>query len=205
MSLPLQNSPTVGSAPLQAVFLDRDGVINRDSPAYIKSWAEFEFLPGSRRAIARLTRAGILVIVVTNQSAVGRGMLSRKALEEMLTAMASEIEAAGGHLRDVLYCPHRPDDGCACRKPRAGMIREAVRRHGLDVSACAMVGDSAKDIECALAAGCKWTILVQTGNGPAALGQLAHKGIRPRLVAADLAEAVEQLLSIMRNQPDSFT
>jgi D-glycero-D-manno-heptose 1,7-bisphosphate phosphatase len=88
MPLPLPNNQAPGAAFLQAVFLDRDGVINRDSPEYIKSWAEFEFLPGSRRAIARLTRAGIPVIVVTNQSAVGRGMISRTALEEMLAAMA---------------------------------------------------------------------------------------------------------------------
>lgn len=177
--------------PINTVFLDRDGVINADSPDYITSWAVFHFLPRSLEAIARLTRAGIRVIVITNQSAVGRGMLTRTTLESMHRRLNEAVAEAGGRITDVFYCPHRPDEDCGCRKPKPGMILAARDRYGIDLAHAVMVGDSARDIQAGKAAGCGWTVLVQAGEAAA----LAANGQTPDHVAADLYRAVGWILN----------
>ena len=179
---------------ITTVFLDRDGVINHDSPDYIKSWAEFRFIPGSLEAIARLTQSGIAVIVVTNQSAVNRGMISLETLTEMHTHMGRAVADSGGDITDIFFCPHRPDEGCSCRKPRPGLILMARDRRGIDLSRAVMVGDSAKDIRAGQAAGCGLTVLVQTGNGGDAIRELEKTDQSPDHVAADLNRAVQWLL-----------
>ena len=180
--------------PTQFAFLDRDGVINADSETYIKSVAEFHLLPGSVAAIARLTAAGWQVIVVTNQSALQRGLLSAQGLERIHGHMCRAITQAGGQVLDIFHCPHGPGDDCDCRKPKPGMILRAQRRHGIDLSQAVMIGDSARDIACGFNAGCGCAILVRTGNGPAALRTLNDQSLAADHVAADLAAAVEWLL-----------
>ncbi len=178
----------------KTVFLDRDGVVNRDSADYITSWAQFDFLPGSLAAIARLTRAGQSVIVITNQSAVGRGMLDLPTLEAMHRNLRAAVAAHGGRIAEIFYCPHHPEDGCHCRKPEPGLIFQAQRQFGLDLGLATMIGDRAKDIQCGLNAGCGRTILVQSGlhdDSP----QLQRSGLAPNHVAADLAAAVDWLLA----------
>lgn len=177
------------------IFLDRDGVINADSPAYIKSPDEFHFIPNSPEAVALLTRKGFEVILITNQSAVGRKMISQDTLEAIFDKMRAGIERAGGEIKDIFYCPHTPDEGCTCRKPLPGMILSAMDKYGIDPEAAVMVGDSAKDIECGRAAGCASTVLVATGNGPRALDALAKKGIAPGFFAEDLFAAAEWIVS----------
>lgn len=171
------------------VFLDRDGVINHDSDAYIKHPDEFHFISKSPDAIALLTAEGFQVILVTNQSAVGRGMISDRILDAIFKKMTQGVEQAGGRINDIFFCPHAPDQGCDCRKPKPGMILRAVDRHGIDLKKAVMVGDSAKDIECGKNAGCAVTILVKTGNGEKALAALKEKGIAPDFFARDLYEA----------------
>ena len=173
------------------IFLDRDGVINQDSPDYIKTPGEFHFIPRSPEAIALLTRSGFDTILITNQSAVGRKMVTPATLDAIFDKMRQGVEAAGGRIRDIFFCPHRPDEGCSCRKPRPGMIQAAAARYGIDVNASVMVGDSAKDIECGRAAGCGTTILVATGNGRKALAELADRGIEPDVFADDLYHAAQ--------------
>lgn len=180
--------------PPSVVFLDRDGVVNRDSEAYVKNWSEFVFLPGSLEALRRLHEAGLRCIVVTNQSAVGRGIAPLRDVEDIHRNLCETVAAAGGRIADVFYCPHTPDDGCGCRKPEPGLVLRACRRHGIDPADAAMVGDSARDIECARRAGCGAAILVRTGNGPTAEGELARRKIRVDHVADDLAAAVDWLL-----------
>jgi len=179
---------------ITTVFLDRDGVINHDSPDYIKSWEAFRFIPGSLEAIARLTRAGIAVIVITNQSAVNRGMISPEALETMHRRMCRAVADTGGHIADIFFCPHRPDEDCGCRKPRPGLILAARDRYDLDLSSAVMVGDSEKDILVGRAAGCGATVLVKTGNGDKAIQSLTRKGALPDHVANDLAAAANWIL-----------
>src|SRR5688500_5693601 len=105
-----------------AVFLDRDGVINEYRSEYVRTWEELRFLPGAMEAIARLTRAGIPVVVVTNQSGIGRGVIAREVVDEIHRRMGEEIAIAA-----VMVCPHHPDDACECRKPKPGMLRQAAR------------------------------------------------------------------------------
>ena len=179
----------------KVIFLDRDGVINHDSPDYIKSWDEFRFIQGSLEALARLTAAGHALILITNQSVIGRGMVPWQVLAQMHRRLIKAVGEAGGRIDDIFYCPHRPDENCECRKPRPGMILQAKVRHGIDLSAALMIGDNAKDIQCGINAGCGGTILVRTGSGIRAEKELTGEGIRPTAVARDLLDAARMILS----------
>ncbi len=178
----------------KVVFLDRDGVINRDSPDYIKTWDEFQFLPGSLEALRLLSQAGFRLIIITNQSIIGRGMVPLRVLEETHRKLKAAVAAAGGHILDIFFCPHRPDEACDCRKPSPGLIQQACRRYGIDPADSIMIGDSAKDVLCGHNAGCGTTILVRTGNGLRSEKELADQQILPDLVAADLLDAARYLL-----------
>lgn len=176
------------------MLLDRDGVINEDSPDYIQSWAEFHFIPGSVEAIAHLTRNGFSVIVITNQSVINRRMIALTELETIHHRLCEAVHDNGGRITDIFFCPHRPDEHCHCRKPKPGLILTARQRYGIDLSTAIMVGDSVKDILAGQAAGCGQTILVQTGNGAAALRSLEKTNQLPDHVAADLDRAVQWIL-----------
>jgi D-glycero-D-manno-heptose 1,7-bisphosphate phosphatase len=178
----------------QVVFLDRDGVINRDSSDYIKSWEEFVFLPNSLEALKILTRKGCTLIVITNQSVIHRKWVSPEALAQMHLRMKSAVAAHGGKITDIFVCPHTPEEGCLCRKPKPGLIRQACQKYAIDISDAVMVGDSAKDILCGIAAGCGRTILVQTGNGIQAKEALSLDNIFPTAVVADLLEACRWII-----------
>ncbi len=184
-------SPSSGD---RVIFLDRDGVINSDSPAYIKSWAEFEFIPGSLSALRRLTAAGFTLIILSNQSAVNRGILKLETLLDIHRRLQADVAAAGGCITDIFFCPHRPEEGCACRKPLPGLLRKACNQHGIDPSQTIMIGDSVRDIECARNAGCRQALLVKTGNGLSAAATLRRRGIRVAYVAEDLRDAADWIL-----------
>lgn len=179
----------------RAVFLDRDGVINRDSADYITRLEQFEFLPGSLDALRRLSQAGFSLIVVTNQSALGRGWMPAAELVRIHDHLRASVAGEGGRILDIRVCPHRPSDGCACRKPRPGLVQAAAAAHDIDLRSAVLIGDSRRDIECAQRAGVGTAILVQTGNGEQAAGELAALGMPPDLVADDLARAAEWMLA----------
>lgn len=178
----------------KVVFLDRDGVINKDSPAYIKSWDEFEFLPGSLEAIQQLTLNHFEIIIITNQSAVNRKLITKDQLETMHRRLNKAVESKGGKIRGIYFCPHTPDEGCTCRKPNPGLIYRARQKYQIDPASSVMVGDSVKDIECARNAGCRYSILVKTGNGIEAEKILADKAIYPDFVAQDLLDAANWMI-----------
>jgi D-glycero-D-manno-heptose 1,7-bisphosphate phosphatase len=184
----------VRRTPSPAVFLDRDGVINVNRPDHVKCWAEFEFLPGALEALARLAALGLPVIVVTNQAIVNRGMVPQRMVDEINCRMAAEIVRAGGRIDAVVYCPHRPEEACQCRKPQPGLLLEAARRYRLDLRRSVLVGDALSDIEAGQAAGCQ-TILVLTGRGAEQHALAARQGRNGYLVAQDLGEAVELLVA----------
>lgn len=178
------------------VFLDRDGVINLDHSDYIKSWSEFKFIPRSIQAIKVMTLAGFHAIVITNQSVINRNMVSETGLEYILTMMKNEVRAGGGLINDIFFCPHIPEDNCDCRKPKPGLILQAKKKYNIDLADAVMIGDSAKDIECARNAGCGAAVLVKTGNGVKAEKTLAEKKIYPDYIASDLFEAVQWMVDI---------
>ncbi len=146
------------------ILLDRDGVINRDSAAFVKSEAEFVPLPGAFEAIAALCRSGYQLAVCTNQSGVGRGLLTEAVLHKIHRKLEKGVTAAGGTLQGVAYCPHLPDDDCDCRKPKPGMVIELMQRLSVEPAQTTVVGDSLRDLQAGLAAGCR-VVLVRTGNG----------------------------------------
>jgi histidinol-phosphate phosphatase family protein len=199
------SSPTDARTPppgIGAVFLDRDGVINHDSPEFVKTPGEFFFLPKSLAALGRLGSARLPVVVITNQSGIGRGLIRPAALHRIHEKMIREAEKAGGYIQDIFACPHAPDEGCDCRKPKPGLLYRAFRAHGYDPRKTVMVGDSAKDIRAAYAAGCRYAVLVRTGNGIAAKRELTESGELPTAVCADLSAAVDWILTPRDIQPD---
>ena len=179
----------------KVVFLDRDGVINRDSSDYIKSWSEFEFLPGSLEALTLLTLNEFATIIITNQSVIHRKMVSRKELEHIHNMMKKAVTSNGGQITDIFYCTHVPEDRCNCRKPNPGLILKAKQKYRIHIAASVMIGDSAKDIECARNAGCGHAVLVKTGNGEEAEKILKEKSIFPDFIAQDLLDAVGWILA----------
>ena len=151
---------------MKTVFLDRDGVINRSPPnmGFVRRWSEFNFIPNARKAIRELTENGYRIVVVTNQSGIGRGLFSEESLTNTHSRMLAEISKAGGRIDAVYYCPHHPDAGCECRKPKPGMLIRAAREHHIELSSAYLIGDSATDIEAGQRAGTK-AFLVLTGLG----------------------------------------
>ncbi len=148
-----------------AVLVDRDGVINVNRAEHVRSWPELEFLPGALDGLALLARSDIPVVVVTNQAIVNRGVVTREALDGIHERMVAEIERRDGAIRDVLVCPHRPDEGCACRKPAPGLLIDAAAKLRIDTSDAVMIGDHPRDLEAARRAGCP-SILVLSGRTP---------------------------------------
>ncbi|MBJ18157.1 MAG: glycosyltransferase [Deltaproteobacteria bacterium] len=173
------------------VFLDRDGVLNQDSPDHIRSLADWRPLPGSLEAVGRLSRAGYRVVVVSNQSGIGRGWIKPEDLDAIHARLRAQVEALGGRLEAILFCPHVPDAGCVCRKPGTGLLEEGARMLGLSVQGALMVGDRKSDAEAALAAGAK-PVLVETG---VAIPDADDPFWRLVAREPDLATVVDRLLS----------
>ncbi len=146
------------------IILDRDGVINEESVNYIRSPEEWHALPGSLEAIAHLSQQGYPVVIATNQSGIGRGYYSEAMLTRIHAKLQAGVKAAGGEVRAIYYCPHHPNDGCACRKPKPGMLLQMAAELDLALDEAIFVGDSFRDIQAAKAAGCQMA-LVRTGYG----------------------------------------
>lgn len=146
------------------VILDRDGVINRESAEFVKSAAEWEPLPGSMEALGLLSKAGFTVAIATNQSGLGRGLFRRRDLYNMHRKLRRLAAAHGGAIDRIVYCPHLPEDGCNCRKPKPGLLLRLAGHYGIPLENVPVVGDSLRDLEAAMAAGAK-PVLVLTGNG----------------------------------------
>ncbi len=174
----------------RVIVLDRDGVINQDSPLYIKSPAELIAIPGSMEAIATLTAAGFAVVVASNQSGVGRGLFDQPTLRAIHDKLIELVQAAGGRLTAIYVCPHHPQAGCECRKPAPGLLVRLARDLDIDLAGVPVVGDSRRDLEAAQAVGAR-PILVRTGNGAAT--EAALTGAAGVEVYDDLAAVARQL------------
>jgi len=181
---------------LKVIFLDRDGVINKD-PAYINKcsyvtkWSEFKFLPGAKRAIKKLTDAGYAIYIISNQAGIAKGYFTPKALDNTTKNMLREIEKAGGRIAGVFYCPHRNEDNCDCRKPRTGLFKKALKRGDIDFEKTFFIGDKILDAQAGRAIGCG-TILVLCGKED--LKNKSDWKLKPDHVKRDLLDAVEWIL-----------
>ncbi|NGY04785.1 D-glycero-beta-D-manno-heptose 1,7-bisphosphate 7-phosphatase [Solimonas terrae] len=149
---------------MKLVILDRDGVINEDSPRYVKSVAEWQPIPGSLEAIARLSQAGYRVFVASNQSGLGQGLFDYDAFSAMNDRMQTLLAEVGGRIDGIFFAPDHPQQATAQRKPAPGMLLDLAKRLGLNLEEVPSVGDSLRDIEAARAAGAR-PVLVRTGNG----------------------------------------
>ena len=176
------------------VLLDRDGVINHDSDDYIKNEDEWIPLPGSIEAITLLSRAGFIVCVATNQSGLARGLFDEYALARMHELMCTLVEESGGRVDAIFYCPHSPDDDCDCRKPKPGLLNQIETQFSQTVLDAWFIGDSEKDIDAALAKGCK-PILVLTGKGNLTSDSLDAKKLSHILVFDNLLSATKFVIS----------
>ncbi len=148
---------------MKLVILDRDGTINEDSDEFVKTADEWVPLPGALEAIAKLNHAGWHVVIATNQSGLGRGLFDVVALNAMHAKMHKMLATMGGRVDAVFYCPHAPDEGCACRKPKSGLFEQIGERLGVDLKSVPTAGDSVRDLQAGAAAGCE-PHLVLTGQ-----------------------------------------
>lgn len=149
----------------RAALLDRDGVIIENRADYVRSWNDVSIYPQALAALARLRAAGWPVVIITNQSMVGRGLVSLAAAEAINRQLVAAVAASGGNIDAVYMCPHAPSEGCFCRKPQPGLLLQAARDLRLDLAQSAMIGDALSDIRAAEAAGVGWAALVRTGRG----------------------------------------
>ena len=176
---------------MKLIVLDRDGVINHDSAAYIKSPGEWRPIAGSLDAIARLNQAGFHVVVATNQSGIGRGLFDMATLNAIHAKMHQALAQAGARVDAIFFCPHTADDRCRCRKPKTGMYEDIARRLNASLAGVPIVGDSIRDLEAAAAVHAL-PMLVLTGNGK----KTRRAGNMPpdTQVFADLAAAVDAIV-----------
>ncbi len=175
----------------RAVFVDRDGVLNRELGGYVTRPEDLELLPGVADALARLHRAGWPMIVFTNQAGIGRGRFTAETLDLIHAKLRAEIAVAGGEIRAIYFCPHHPDDGCECRKPLPGMLLQAAREHHFDLAQCYAIGDTPRDIHAAHAAGCR-AILVLTGH-TSAFDAAEFPAPHPDYILPDLSAAADMI------------
>ncbi len=180
------------------IFLDRDGVINLPPAGrYISGWDQFRFLPDVLKTLHRLNTRGDRVIVISNQSGVGRGIMTKRQLTEVTRKMVAEIRKNGGHLDAVYYCTHHPEKGCRCRKPHPGMLKKAAARFPIDLKKSFFIGDSETDILTGRFAGCR-TILVLTGRHTK---ETAKQLItQPDRISANLTQAIRWIAQERRRE-----
>lgn len=176
------------------VVLDRDGTINVDRH-YLSDPEQLEFLPGAVEGIKRLNRLAIPVVVITNQSAIARGYFDEGALHRVHERLAELLAAEGASVDRIYYCPHGPDDACACRKPRPGLLVQAASEFGAEPSRSFVVGDKASDVELGRAVGAT-SILVRTGYG-----ETAARSSNPDYCVAGLREAAELIETLVAREP----
>lgn len=180
---------------MKLIILDRDGVINEDSDEYIKSPEEWLPVPGSLEAVTRLYQAGYRVVVATNQSGVGRGLFDIETLHRIHAKMHRRLAQLGGMIEAVFFCPHAPEDGCGCRKPRTGLFDQIAKRLGVELAGVPCVGDTLRDVQACRAAGAA-PILVRTGKGARTVA--AGEGLAGVPVFDDLAAVADHVLAAER-------
>jgi len=181
---------------MKAVFIDRDGVINKDPGGwtkynYVTKWNEFKFIPRAAEAIKKLNSKGFDIIVISNQAGVNKGYFSTEALKTVTKRMLDEINKNGGRIQEVYYCIHRDEDSCDCRKPKTGLLEKAAAKFGIELDKTYFIGDSEVDVIAGRRAGCK-TIFVLSGK--TSLQEMGKWPEKPDYIFKDLMDAVDWML-----------
>jgi D-glycero-D-manno-heptose 1,7-bisphosphate phosphatase len=178
-----------------AIFLDRDGVIIENRADYVRSWSDVVVFPQALEALAKLSASPYKIVFVTNQSAIGRGIISLETAEEINRRLVALVEAAGVRVDGIFMCPHAPEDGCDCRKPRPGLLLQAARALDLDLSRSILIGDALTDLMAGQAAGVGRLALVRSGRGAEQIRLPRPEGLKPFPAYDTLAEALADFVS----------
>jgi len=177
----------------KAIFMDRDGTVSEEM-GYVSDAKMYRPFPWTGSAISRINESGMKAILVTNQSGIGRGYFSEGTLGEVHGVLKAELDKWNAHLDAIYYCPHTPDAGCDCRKPKAGMLLRARQEMNIDLESSYVIGDRYLDIAMGHAVGAR-TILVLTGDGAAELGNRKGEAVQPHYVAENLMSAVHAIVN----------
>ncbi len=182
---------------MRAIFLDRDGVICRNRPDHVKNWDEFTFISRAGEALARLTALNLPIIIISNQAAINRNIISAATVDDIHRRMTASVEAEGGRIDRIYYCPHRPSEQCDCRKPKPGLLEQAADELGLQLQGSYLVGDAWSDVQAGIAVGCI-PFLVLTGRGLSQAPQALREGPGRFRIVRDLHEAATTILHTER-------
>ena len=180
---------------IPALFLDRDGVINENRANYVRSLEDLFIYPWALKALARIKDIPYKIIIVTNQSAIGRGLVLREEIDLINQRLLETIRASGGRVDGIYVCPHSPADGCDCRKPAAGLLHQAAADHDIDLKQSILIGDALSDLKAGQAAGVSQTVLLLTGRGEQQLQLEASQMLKPFAVYNDLFDAAAALFA----------
>lgn len=189
---------------MRAIFLDRDGVICENRADHVKNWSEFRFLPGAKEAVTALSHLGLPIIVVTNQAAIGRGLVSAEVVNEINHRMVAEMAAYGGRIDRVFCCPHRPDEKCSCRKPEPGLLQQAADEMDINLGRSYLIGDSLADLQAGQKVGCR-NFLVLTGRGFEQLLPALHTLGGNFFISRNLLKATAEILKTELNIADDLS
>jgi D-glycero-D-manno-heptose 1,7-bisphosphate phosphatase len=181
---------------LPAIFLDRDGVLIENKPDYVRDWSQVEFFPETIRALSLSATRNYKIVIVTNQSAVGRGVISLETAHEINRLLIRSIHHQGGQVDGIYMCPHKPDDGCSCRKPQPGLLLQAAKDLSLDLRRSWMIGDAWSDVQAGQNAGVRQLILLKTGRGREQLLLPRPENIADHFIFDNLFQAISAILRI---------
>lgn len=184
---------------IEAVFIDRDGVINKNIDGdYIRRWPEFKFLPGSLTALKSLSRLGVKIIIISNQAGLNKGLIKKKDFAETNRKMKEVFKKNKIQIKGIFYCPHMPEENCSCRKPKTGLLKKAQKKFKLNLKKSVLIGDALSDIETGKNAGCWANILVLSGRTKKMqLTQLKNSFLKPNYIFKNLLEVVKYLKTMI--------
>ena len=183
-----------------AIFLDRDGVLIENKADYVRDWSQVKIFPEAIHSLAHPALKNYKIVIVTNQSAVGRGLVSLETANEINTRLVHFIHHGGGQVDAVYLCPHKPEDHCSCRKPKPGLLLKAATELSLDLQRSWMIGDAWSDVQAGEAAGVRQAILLRTGRGREQLLQPRPEIITSHLIFDNLSQAIGAIFAVDKPQ-----
>lgn len=186
-----------------AIFLDRDGVLIENRSDYVREWSQVKTYPQAIGALSLSAIKNYKIVIVTNQSAVGRGLISLKTAIEINDRLVNLIRHHDGQVDGVYICPHKPDDGCSCRKPKPGLLIQAAKELSLDLQKSWMIGDAWSDVQAGLSAGVRQSILLKTGRGKEQISKFRPENVPSCFIFDNLFQALNAIFTDSTTQAES--